>query len=424
MRAVASIVICCVILLSSGCTVWEKETTNRGGYLDYVIDQNWLKADSKRMRALRAFAIQVSLARIASVSAKNDSDRQLLAIRIGAATKQFVPVYDCAVNINPLNVPGAENDPCFYFDSAMVQYTTSLFDLAMAALPIDDAKNLITMVSASGTTPVAFVSLFNALIVIGRDALTYGRVVGALYRDTIELEVQLWLATPPIDNRPPPYRVTEADVAPLRAIYEAGNDNMPAWISAMQALRDRGLEPQPNPKFFLELGGLMKYICDLVTKDPTASATCKANLPTTMPPPAAVLASAPTAPLVHVSTPAPPPGPPKPAPAPSPGPPSPAPANTGLQPGTDQERQLLHLYLQVGANKFDPTRAQSLNSLLTQSDVAAEITRDQGTGSAAPLPIIVDAKAYASARVLIVKAACQKQLFQPLGGQLAAACGS
>jgi hypothetical protein len=59
-------------LLCSGCAVWDKEINNRGGYLDYLADEHWLKADSKKMRALRAFAIQVSLARIASVAAKTN----------------------------------------------------------------------------------------------------------------------------------------------------------------------------------------------------------------------------------------------------------------------------------------------------------------------------------------------------------------
>jgi hypothetical protein len=139
-RIVRWVFVCCAVLLSSGCAIWESETTNRGGYLDHLLDEHWIKADSQRMRALRAFALQVSLARIASVSSKNDSDRQLLAIRIGATTKRALPVLACALDRNPL---GGRN-PCFYYDSAMVDYSTALFDLAMVALPIEDAKKLIT----------------------------------------------------------------------------------------------------------------------------------------------------------------------------------------------------------------------------------------------------------------------------------------
>src|SRR5437762_7690378 len=255
MRIAVSIFVWLAVLLSGGCAIWEKETTNRGGFLDHVLDEHWLKADSKGMRALRAFAIQVSLARIASVSAKNDSDRQLLAIRIGALTKRFSPIYACAFDTNPLGVPGAERDPCFYYDSAMVDYSTGLFDLAMIALPIDDAKRLVNVVTGSFVNPLNVADLLNALLAIGRDALKYGRVVGALYRDTVELEVQLWLATPVIDDRPPPYRVSEADVAALRAIYARRNDDLAAWLAAIAALRSAGLEPLPQRRFFAELGG-------------------------------------------------------------------------------------------------------------------------------------------------------------------------
>ena len=300
MRAVASLVVAFALLLNSGCGIIEKEKTNRGGYLDYVIDRHWMKADSKGMRALRAFAIQVSLARIASVSAKNESDRQLLAIRIGALTKRFQPVYACAFNRNPLGVAGGENDPCFYYDSAMVDYSTGLFDLAMIALPIEEAKNLVTSLAGSTVNPINILDLLESLISVARDAIKYGRVVGALYRDTIELEVQLWLATPAIDDRPPSVRVTEADVAALREIYARRNDDMPAWLAAIAALRGQGLEPVAQERFFVELAGLMKYLCDLITRDPSANRSCKEGLPTTLRPPSPVLSAA--APLGSVFT--------------------------------------------------------------------------------------------------------------------------
>lgn len=283
------------LLLNNGCAVYEMETTNRGGYIDSVLDKHWLKADSKSMRALRAFAMQVSLARVASVAAKNESDRQLLAIRIGALTKRFVPIYLCAFNTNPLGVPGAQSDPCFYYDSAMVDYSTGLFDLAMIALPIEDAQKLITQVAGSSVNPINVIELLGNLLQIGKDAIKLGRIVGALYRDTVELEVQVWLGTPAIDRRAPPYQVTEADVASLREVYARGNDNMPAWLAEMAALRGRGLEPIPQPKFFGELAGLLNYMCDLITRDAIANspATCKANLPETLPPPSQVIGTGP-----------------------------------------------------------------------------------------------------------------------------------
>ena len=98
----------------------------------------------------------------------------------------------------------------------------------MIALPIEDAKKLLASVTGSAVNPVNVVDLLGTLLQIGQDAIKYGRIVGALYRDTVELEVQLWLATPALDNRPPPVRVTETQVAALREIYARRNDDMPA----------------------------------------------------------------------------------------------------------------------------------------------------------------------------------------------------
>lgn len=289
MRIFFSALVLISLLFNCGCAIYQKETTNRGGYLDAVLDDHWMKADSKAMRALRAFAIEVSLARIASVSAKNDSDRQLLAIRIGALTKRFVPIYMCAFGSNPLAVPGAETDPCFYYDSAMVDYSTGLFDLAMIALPIEDGQKLVSTITGSFVNPINIVDLLNTLLQIGKDALKYGRVVGALYRDTVELEVQLWLTTPAVDSRPPPYRVTLEDIRPLANVYARGNDDMPAWLAEMAALRGRGLEPIPQAKFYYELGALMSYICGLITSDSATKTSCQANLPDAKVNPAPVL---------------------------------------------------------------------------------------------------------------------------------------
>jgi hypothetical protein len=381
-------------------------TTNRGGYLDYLVDEHWWKADSKGMRALRAFAIQISLARVASVSAKNDSDRQLLAIRIGAITKRFMPIYACAFNTNPLGVKGAEKDPCFYYDSAMVEYSTGLFDLAMIALPIEDAKNLVNSVAGSVINPINLADVLNSLLKIGKDALKYGRIVGALYRDTVELEVQLWLATPAIDDRPPSARVTEAHVAALREIYDRRNDDLSAWISAIAALRSQGLEPLPHPKFFEELGGLMRYLCDLITKDPDASNACKSGLPTTLPAPTPVLASAspvrisavvttngaggPTVKVAALRT------------------------NTGGSAGTqigdDPERKALKDFLRVGTNSFDPDKAAQLQEIVAMDAIRLQVQKIQ-TGRV-PLALIVDERRFAAVRKLIVDEAHKQGFIQ------------
>ena len=264
---------------------FDKELNNRGGYLDYLVDEHWLKADSKAMRALRAFAIQASLSRIASVSPKGECDRQLMAIRIGSTTVRADIVLLCAFGQkNPIPVTAAANNLCFYFDSAMLNYSTALFDLAMVALPLEDAKHLINLVPAAVTNPASAIAFLHSLVKVAKEGLKYGRIVGALYRDTIELEVQIWLEAPKQYGSgrnaqvPDQYRVTESMVANLRKIYSRGNDNMAAWHAELAALRSTGLEPIPDAKFVGQLAALLKYMCGLITRDDGSLTICLSGL--------------------------------------------------------------------------------------------------------------------------------------------------
>lgn len=262
----------CVMLLNSGCAIFDAELHNRGGYLDRVTDDHWFKADSKKMRALRAFALQTSLARIASVSPKNGKDRQLMAIRIGDASVRAKLLIQCAFGPNPLvsvGVASAEGEECFYFDSLMVDYTTSLFDLAMIAFPIEDTKNLVNLVVGGFTGPVGALDALNALLNLAKEALKYGRIIGALYRDTLELEVQVWLTSYKEDQAkiPEKYRISETTVLALQTVYNRKNDDMAAWGREIAALRALGLEPLPAKKHFYELAGLIRYLCGLVVSE-------------------------------------------------------------------------------------------------------------------------------------------------------------
>jgi hypothetical protein len=265
----------CIMLLNSGCAIFDAELHNRGGYLDKLADDYWFKADSKRMRALRAFAIQASLARIASVSPKNDSDRTMMAIRIGNATARAQFVIQCGFTVNPVTGKAVDGDPCFYFDSLMVDYTTALFDLAMVAFPVEDTKNLLSVVIGGFSGPTGALDALNGLLNLAKEALKYGRVIGGIYRDTVELEVQVWIASAdaPQLNVPPQYRVTPTAVAALKAAYDRGNDDMPTWIAQINALRSAGLEPVPDPKFIDELSILMAYLCGLVVNTANAAYT-------------------------------------------------------------------------------------------------------------------------------------------------------
>jgi hypothetical protein len=271
MRKIVSVILLLLVaLVNNGCAILDAEMHNRGGYLDKLADDHWFKADSKRMRALRAYALQASLARIASISPKNGQDRELMARRIGNATARATNVIACGFSINPATNTSVDDDPCFYFDSLMVDYTTALFDLAMVSLPIEDTQKLLNVVVGSISGPVAALDLLNALIGLAQEALKYGRVVGALYRDTVELETLVWLNSPNMSQArvPEQFKITTATVARLQQIYDRGNDNLSAWSIEIAALRVAGFDPIPDVKFVYEISNLMVHLCGLISPAP------------------------------------------------------------------------------------------------------------------------------------------------------------
>jgi hypothetical protein len=291
MRVAAAI---CALLIGAsvgGCALIEAEKNNRGGFLDQVADDLWMKADSKKMRALRALAIEASVARIAMITPKSAPDRALLARRIGETSKRADLVRKCAFPKDPPLITGQRSgEPCFFFDSVMVDYENALFDLAIIALPIEEAKKLMTRVTG-GIASVSLnpMELVQTLIDIGREAFRYGRVVGAIYRDTLELEVQVWLESPKFANAerargvPEQFVVTEEKVAGLAAVYVRGNDNIPAWRAEIAVLRAEGLEPVPHERFVTELYSILVYICgQIVSKQDDSYNQC-AFIPSGLP---------------------------------------------------------------------------------------------------------------------------------------------
>src|SRR5690242_17376774 len=166
MRVVISTIVLFLALLNSGCGILQQELNNRGGYVDYLADKYWWKADSKKMRALRAYALHAAIARIAMISPKGAAERNQLAYQVGSAGLYAQQLVKCAYD-----TPG---EPCFYFDSIMVDYVNALYTAAVAALPIEDAQKLITNITGGIVGTAGAVDILRALIQLGADALRYG----------------------------------------------------------------------------------------------------------------------------------------------------------------------------------------------------------------------------------------------------------
>jgi hypothetical protein len=254
-----------LVLWVGGCTVVHQELDNRGGYVDYLADKYWWKADSKKMRALRAYALHAAIARIAMISPKGAPERNQLAYQIGSAGAYAQQLVKCAYD--------TVGEPCFYFDSIMVDYVNALYTAAVSALPLEDAQKLISNITGGVVGTAGAVDILHALIQLGADAVRYGTVSAALYRDSLELEVQVWINSP----NEPGSMVSSRDVAELAAIYGTGRDNIPEWKAQIEKLLANGLEPTPNRRYLARLFQLMSYACKQITTTKTFLDSCIVN---------------------------------------------------------------------------------------------------------------------------------------------------
>lgn len=261
-RLMFRLLVLTLVLWVGGCTIVRQELDNRGGYVDYLADKYWWKADSKKMRALRAYALHAAIARIAMISPKGAAERNQLAYQIGSAGLYARQLVKCAYD--------TVGEPCFYFDSIMVDYVNALYTAAVAALPLEDAQKLISNITGGIAGTAGAVDILHALIQLGVDAVRYGTVSAALYRDSLELEVQVWINSP---NEPGSI-VSPQDVAVLAAIYATGRDDIPAWRGEIEKLLTRGLEPTPNRRYLARLFQLMSYACNQITSDETFRSRC------------------------------------------------------------------------------------------------------------------------------------------------------
>lgn len=259
------VLVLALALWVGGCGIVRQELDNRGGYVDYLADKYWWKADSKKMRALRAYALHTAIARIAMISPKGAAERNQLAYQIGSAGMYAQQLVKCAYD--------TVGEPCFYFDSIMVDYVNALYTAAVAALPLEDAQKLISNITGGIAGTAGAVDILHALIKLGADAVRYGTVTAALYRDSLELEVQVWINSP----NEPGSLVTPRDIAELEAIYATGRDDIPAWNAQIAALLANGLEPTPNRRYLARLIQLMSYACKQITTDETFRDKCIVN---------------------------------------------------------------------------------------------------------------------------------------------------
>lgn len=196
-----TMIACCL----GGCALsfLDSELNNRGGYLDSKADDYWFIADTKQMRVLRAYVVIGSLARMSRENFYK-SEREVLIQHINSAVNVANDTFACAYAY-----PGT----CVYFDERITELEVAALRIAIAVFtskenddmvnalskqisdmvpllkPLDSAAKLIDALSSTGQLAVIASKAVESLFKLGKVAYTQGRRAGALYRDSLELQM-------------------------------------------------------------------------------------------------------------------------------------------------------------------------------------------------------------------------------------------
>lgn len=203
-RAMLALACACLSAVSlQGCVaLLDAELNNRGGWIDQKLDDRWMIADTKQMRTLRAYVLIGSAIRMARP--KYDSERKLIVAHANAAVAVASDAFYCAY---------AQPGRCIYFDERMVEAEMAVLRLIVAAMSTKDDQDLFTELgkqvgetfpilksldaltkavdtaAAVADTTQATAKLLQNLITAGQLTYVTGRRMGALYRDSIELQM-------------------------------------------------------------------------------------------------------------------------------------------------------------------------------------------------------------------------------------------
>ncbi len=317
--------------LCTGCVSFlDAELNNRGGYSDTKLDNYWMIADTKQMRALRAYTLIGSLARMSRENYYK-SERKLLANHVNVAVNAAHDAYVCAY---------ARPGDCVYFDERMAELEIATLRLAVAVfsqhenetlfsvitknfndtMPLLEGLNTLTKVLDAFTTSAQLTAsagkLVQSLLTFGQTAYGLGRRAGALYRDSIELEMIAVLGsldaqcswgsneflkldrtakgtelfyTVDSKSRSWDERLTyqqfygenSTETQPCRALelgleaWNKGSGDLSAWKKWLDATEFEYRQTIiPNERAFIQASDLIWRACDQITEGEDSLATC------------------------------------------------------------------------------------------------------------------------------------------------------
>lgn len=296
-------VVLCVLFMVSGCA----ERTNRGGFADWAQDIAIYKADTKHLRIIRSYVMVAALTRVAAKAPIFNNERFEVATKIRTATILINEAYGCAGALPKNGIFNASNPGsrvrdtagCAFFDDIMSQLDSTILRLARATFLNEENKDLLALLKKEigQTDPVfdkafdavasaseladtgaklltkegAIITGVSALVRLGFNAFQAGSRLAPIYRDSIELQMQIaldFLNLSCVDDNYPSFCSHRKD---LEKAYANGAGDMSTWKGILEPFfDDRAVKSIiiPRPEHFQDVTDLLASACkQLVGRD-------------------------------------------------------------------------------------------------------------------------------------------------------------
>jgi hypothetical protein len=301
------------------CSIIDLELNNRGGFVDAKLDERWFIADTKQMRVLRGYVLIGSLARMPA-DRYSTSERDAIVQSISSAVLVANDAFTCAY---------ARPGDCVYFDERMAELEIAILRLAVAVFTkkenedlfsvfgdqigdtfpllkgLDSLSKIVDAFSSSAELVANTGKVISSLLKIGQAGYGYGRRIGSLYRDSIELNMVAALASLKYQcqwTRSGTYsgvggsdrdryarqfygQIPEglepcATYEDGFAIWHRGAGNLGLWVNFLYGpLAEYRSVIIPDTNTFVQASDLVWRACEQITDDPEKIAKCIGRRP-------------------------------------------------------------------------------------------------------------------------------------------------
>lgn len=293
MRSVARRLMAVVMgaLLCQGCAIYASEFHNRGGFSDHLMDHYWFKADTKELRVLRSYSLIGALLRV-SVKNLTKTEREILAKHVDEAARRTEEAFACAYSYETI---------CPFFDERLAAVDRSLLQIAVIVISNDEnevlfddvkdklfettalgqltkaASGAIDVVTTTATAAVKLGDVASSLLKIGKTALETGQRFGAVYRDSIELDLLVTISSMRklcefyTDGG---YGESKLEACSYRdhgrSVYALGSGNIKEWVAY---LNNVSAQPHlnrliiPSSRHFIAVSDLIYRACGEIMDD-------------------------------------------------------------------------------------------------------------------------------------------------------------